>query len=78
VQAVVSESRRNFGQPFFMEVVIMAIWNIWLIRNGEIFDRDKPMFARWKCKFVHDMYNLQYRIKARYKDKLIAWLDGLP
>jgi hypothetical protein len=59
-------------------VVIMAIWNIWLLRNGKTFDRDKPTFARWKCKFVHDMSNLQYRIKAKYKDKLMAWLDDLP
>jgi hypothetical protein len=24
------------------------------------------------------MYNLQYRIKAKLKDKLLAWLEDLP
>jgi hypothetical protein len=27
---------------------------------------------------VHDIYNFQYRIKAKLKDKLLAWLDDIP
>jgi hypothetical protein len=78
LQAVVLTAKHGFGQLFFMEVVVTAIWNIWLLRNGKIFNQEKPTFARWKSKFVHDMYNLQYRIKAKLKDKLLAWLDDLP
>jgi hypothetical protein len=78
LQAVVSAAKNGFGQPFFMEVVVMAIWNIWLIWNAKFFNQERPSFARWKSKFVHDMYNLQYRIKAKLKDKLLDWLKDLP
>jgi hypothetical protein len=78
LQAVVSAAKNGFGQPFFMEVVVMAIWNIWLLQNGKFFNQEKPSVVRWKSKFFHDMYNLQYRIKAKLKDKLLAWLEDLP
>jgi hypothetical protein len=78
MQSVVSVAKQSFGQPFFMEVLIMALWNIWILRNGLIFRNERPTFARWKCKFVYDMSWLQYRIKAKYKDKLVDWLASLP
>jgi hypothetical protein len=78
MQSVVSVAKQSFGQPFFMEVLIMALWNIWILRNGLIFRNERPTFARWKCKFVHDMSWLQYRIKDKHKDKLVDWLASLP
>jgi hypothetical protein len=78
LQAVVSAARRSFGHPFFMEVLITACWNIWLIRNAKIFRQERPTFAKWKCKFVHDLTLLQHRIKAKYKDRLLEWIAALP
>jgi hypothetical protein len=37
LQRVVSEARRRFMKPFFMEVIITACWNIWLVRNDNFF-----------------------------------------
>jgi hypothetical protein len=78
IQAVVAVARQSFGRPFFMEVIIMAIWNIWLLRNGMIFWQEKPTFGRWRSKFIHDMSLLQYRIKAKHKNKLLDWIASLP
>jgi hypothetical protein len=78
IQSVVEVAKQNFGQPFFMEVIISPLWNIWILRNGLIFRNERPTFGRWKSKFVHDMKWLQYRIKAKHKDKLLVWLATLP
>jgi hypothetical protein len=56
----------------------MTCWNIWLIRNGKIFRQEKPTFAKWRGKFIHDISLLQYRIKAKHRDGLLDWIKGLP
>jgi hypothetical protein len=75
---LVAEARRSFNKPFFMEVLITACWNIWLIHNGKIFRQDRPMFAKWKEKFIHDISLLQYRIKDKYREDLLLWIKSLP
>ncbi|PWZ53651.1 hypothetical protein Zm00014a_004064 [Zea mays] len=37
--------------PFFMEVFIIAAWQIWKQRNNFIFDRERPSFIGWKKEF---------------------------
>jgi hypothetical protein len=37
IQAAAFAARKDFAKPFFMEVVIIALWNIWKERNGQIF-----------------------------------------
>jgi hypothetical protein len=78
LQVVVATARQRFHKPFFMEVVVVACWNIWLIRNAKIFQNERPTFTRWKCKFVHDMTLLQHRIKQKYKVELLDWIESLP
>jgi hypothetical protein len=77
IQLIIGQAKRSFRQPFFMEVVIVACWHIWLIRNAAIFRGKRPIFARWKASFIHDMYMLQYRIKAKFRPSLLAWLGSL-
>jgi hypothetical protein len=55
VQSIVAEAKRDFAKPFFMEVLIMACWNIWKVRNGKIFENQRPSFSKWKAGFMHDM-----------------------
>jgi hypothetical protein len=78
LQQVVSEARRSFGHPFFMDVLILARWNIWILRNGKIFNGERPTFARWRARFIHDISLLQYRIKAKFRDSLLTWNSSLP
>jgi hypothetical protein len=63
---------------FFMEVLILACWNIWILSNGKIFNGERHTFARWKARFIHDISLLQYRIKAKFKDSLLTLISSLP
>jgi hypothetical protein len=78
MQDILAVAKRSFNKPFFMEVLMTACWNIWLIRNGKIFRNERPTFAKWKSKFVHDLTLLQYRIKEKNKKGLLDWINGLP
>lgn len=77
IQPIVAAAKRDFGKPFFMEVMILACWHIWKQRNGKIFQHERPTFARWRSNFVHDVTLLQYRIKRKHKAALLTWISSL-
>jgi hypothetical protein len=78
VQAIVQAAKASFGKPFFMEVVATACRQIWLLRNAKIFRHERPTFAKWKSNFVHNIFLLRYRIKAKYLDGFTEWINSLP
>ena len=65
----IREARRHFGKAFFMEVLITACWHIWKIKNGKIFQHQRPSFARWRGNFIHDMTLLGHRINKKHLHK---------
>ena len=75
---VAIKAREAFQKPFFAEVVFTAWWNIWMVRNAKCFKLESPSFAKWKIGFIHDLTLLSYRIKPRFKDELLRWIDFLP
>ena len=38
----IEEARRNFGHGFFMEIFIIATWEIWNQRNAKKINRERP------------------------------------
>ena len=73
-----SDTRRDFGHPFFSEIVFTATWNIWTPRNGKIFRNESPSFRAWRRNFLHDISLLAHRIKCKYRNSLISWIASLP
>jgi hypothetical protein len=72
IQSAVAAAQRDFGKPFFIEVMILACWHIWKQRNGKIFQHERPTFAKWKCNFIDDITLLSHRIKAKHSDSLMS------
>jgi hypothetical protein len=75
---VIAHARKEFAKPFFMEVLMLACWHIWIIRNGKIFRGERPTFARWKAGFIHDVLLLRHRIKVKHRESLLDWIRSLP
>jgi len=76
--AIAFHARRDFARPFFSEVVFLACWNIWNVRNDRVFRNIKPSFRRWRASFILDVSLLVHRIKPKFKDDLIRWISFLP
>ena len=70
-------ARKDFGHPFFSEVVFTATWNIWVQRNGKIFRNEQASFRAWRRNFIHDISLLSHRIRCKYKDSLVSWIANL-
>ena len=75
---IAQQARRAFNKPFFADIVFTAWWHIWLLGNARIFRHERPYFARWKSGFVHDLTLLSHRIKPRFKEDLLRWIDFIP
>ena len=73
----IARARKEFSKPFFMEVVATACWNIWLQRNGWIFQNEKPSFSSWKARFIHDASLLGYRMKKKHHVAYMGWIRNL-
>jgi hypothetical protein len=71
-------ARKEFGKPFFTEVVILALWHIWKQRNGLIFQHTRPSFRAWRRDFIHDVYLHKHRVKQKHVSQLQTWIDSLP
>jgi hypothetical protein len=78
MQEVLDQARRSFGHPFFMEVMMVACWNIWIIRNEKNFRSERSSFTKWRSKFIHEITLLQYRIKVKHRDSFLSWIKSLP
>ena len=75
---LVTQARRSFDRPFFSEVVFIACWHIWIIRNAKVFRNERASFNKWRFAFRHDISLMQHRIKSAYKDDLLKWISFLP
>jgi hypothetical protein len=71
------EARRRFNKFFFTEVVSLACWNIWKIRNAKIFENVQPRFATWRSNFIHDISLHAHRFKSDKKQILMEWVNTL-
>ena len=67
VQQCIYQARSRFGHPLFFEFMLMAAWNICILRNGRTFRGERASFATWKCKFVHDIHLLAHRPRDSIK-----------
>lgn len=75
---VASKAHDSFAKPFFSEVVFLACWHIWKLRNGKIFRKERPSFMAWHSNFVHDLTIHMHRFPKKLVTSVKVWLAGLP
>lgn len=65
------------GIPFFMEIFLIAAWELWKIRNRLVFDGVQATFSRWLRNFKDEAALQSHRIKDVDRNVVILWLDSL-
>lgn len=73
-----SNTRRAWPRPMYMEVVILAAWSIWKERNGFIFRNIPFSHASWLKRFKEDFDLLRHRTKAELGDFISSFIQSLP
>jgi hypothetical protein len=76
VLEAVQDLKTKLAIPFYMEIIIFAAWAIWITRNNNIFKQIAPAFQRWRESYFLELSLLRHRIKRRYANAFITWLDS--
>ena len=73
----IERSRQMAGLPFFMEIFLIAAWELWKIRNRLVFDSIQATFSRWLQNFKEEASLQSYRLKDSDRVLVCLWLDAL-
>jgi hypothetical protein len=68
------DMKRKLKVPFSMELIILATWGIWIVRNNKIFSNVTPSFNTWKAVYYHELRMVSYRMKMKYDGPFKEWL----
>ena len=63
--------------PLFMEVFLIATWEIWKLRNAKIFDNGRPVLRLWLHNFKQQAQLQLLRVREIDKPPFVQWLDTI-
>jgi hypothetical protein len=75
--AMIDERRIFLQNPYFMEVFVIAAWEIWNLRNGIIFEGKNASINLWTVKFKDQIIQHLYRVRDDLKQIVLQWLDTI-
>ena len=70
-------AKLQYQSPFFMEIFIIAAWQIWKQRNNFIFDRGRPSFDSWKSSFFEEANLQAHRFSEQKRPEYLLCIDAL-
>jgi hypothetical protein len=62
--------------PFAVEIIMLASWSIWMVRNRKIFEGQAPSFLAWKTLLKQELQLLSYRTKKKWEAQFKIWLQS--
>jgi thiosulfate reductase cytochrome b subunit len=57
--------KNKLNVPFAMEIIILAPWVIWIVRNNKNFKNQRPSFEGWKTIYKSELRMIQLRMKKK-------------
>lgn len=70
-------AKNQYNLPFFVEVVLIASWELWKIRNDKVFNRGRASFNLWISNFRNQCLLQSVRFKEDIRSSFCFWLDAI-
>jgi hypothetical protein len=70
-------TRQQSGYPFFMELFLIASWELWKVRNRLVFDGIQATFSLWLRNFKNEASLQAHRLGVDDRLAVCLWLDAL-
>jgi len=77
VQDRIVHAARNSNIPLFIEVFLIATWEIWNLRNAKIFDNGRPTLRLWLNNFKQQAQLQLLRVREIDTPSFVQWLDTI-
>jgi hypothetical protein len=68
-------TRQLAGLPYFMEIFLIAAWELWKVRNRLVFDGILATYSTWLRNFKEEASLQAHRLKD--DDRVLVWFDSL-
>jgi hypothetical protein len=62
--------------PFAMDIIMLAAWGIWIVRNNKIFNNISATFQSWKAIYLQEIRLISYRMKKKHASSFKEWLQS--
>jgi hypothetical protein len=69
--------KEKINVPFSMDIIILAAWSIWIVRNNKFFNNVRPSLGSWKAILIQELRWLQYGMKNKFLPSYLDWLSRL-
>lgn len=73
----ISRMRHIFQSPYFMEVFVIAGWEIWNLRNGIIFEGNLVTLTLWTVKLKEQIIQHLHKVRDDLKPNVTQWLQSV-
>jgi hypothetical protein len=73
----ISNMKDLLKRPFSMDIVILASWSIWIIRNNKIFNNQEARWSSWKAIYMNELIMLKFRMRKKFYDQFVDWLQNV-
>jgi hypothetical protein len=72
----IEDLKNKIGLPFGMDIIIVATWSLWIVRNNKIFHNRSPSFSSWKAIYLQELRLISFRMKKKHADTFREWLKS--
>jgi hypothetical protein len=67
--------RTKIKLHFAMEIMVLATWGIWIVRNNKVYKDQNVNFNSWKVIYSQELRMLVHMIKKKHVDTFKEWLQ---
>ncbi|KAJ1275487.1 hypothetical protein BS78_05G139300 [Paspalum vaginatum] len=71
------QARHSSALPFFMEICIITMWEIWKLWNRKVFDGHQVSGTIWITRFKDEVRLQSLRLKETQRVAIFSWLNQL-
>ena len=76
MRQMTESAKQSYNNNFFMEIFIIAAWQIWKQRNGLIFENRPASLNSWRRSFKDECTNQAVRFKVTQKNIFLTWVNS--
>ncbi|KAG2611586.1 hypothetical protein PVAP13_4KG257005, partial [Panicum virgatum] len=77
IHSRLEEGNRIFNSPYYIEIFIIAAWEIWNIRNGKIFEGHSVSIQLWIVRVKAQVLLQLHRVREDCRSIVVQWLDAI-